>query len=273
MPELPEVENVRLSLLSQGAVGERFTEIELRRKNLRTPLKADLVRKLPGQTVLSISRRAKFLLIETEDYFLLSHLGMTGAWRLETAEIEPHKHDHVILSFESGRKYVYSDPRRFGVLELVAKTGIAANKWLKNLGVEPLSESFTTELLFELTRKRKAPIKGVLMDQRHVVGVGNIYASEALFAARVSPRRPAGRLRRADAEKLVNAIRSILTAAIAAGGSTISDYRNSKGESGSFQDRFLVYDREAAPCPGCGSPIRSRVIAGRSTFWCPKCQR
>jgi formamidopyrimidine-DNA glycosylase len=242
----------------------------LRRKNLRTPLKSDLVRRLPGQTVLAISRRAKFLLIETEDFFLLSHLGMTGAWRLESEGFVPLKHDHVILTFESGRKYVYNDPRRFGVLELIPKAKFAVNKWLKNLGVEPLGEGFTAEMLFSLTRKRKAPIKGILMDQRHVVGVGNIYASEALFAARVSPRRPAGRLKLSDAERLVQSVRAILLAAIEAGGSTISDYRNSKGESGSFQDRFLVYDRESAPCPDCGNPIRGARDRGPQHLLVPK---
>lgn len=257
---------------SQGSIGQRFAMIELLRKNLRTPLRAELTRKLPGQTVLAITRRAKFLLFETEDYILLNHLGMTGSWRIETGEVSARKHDHVILHFESGLKFIYNDPRRFGVMELIPKSKLASNRWLKNLGVEPLSDQFTHELLFSGTRKRKAPIKGFLMDQKNVVGVGNIYASEALYMARVTPLRPAGKLKRSEAEKLVSCIREILTAAIEAGGSTISNYRNSKGESGSFQDRFAVYDRKAAPCPSCGSPIRALVIAGRNTFWCSKCQ-
>lgn len=273
MPELPEVENVKLSLQSQGSVGQRFVKVELLRKNLRTPLRAELTRKLPGQTVLAISRRAKFLLFETENYILLNHLGMTGSWRIVDGEVTPLKHDHVILHFESGLKFIYNDPRRFGVLELLTKENVLSNRWLKNLGVEPLSDQFTHEHLFTGTRKRKAPIKGYLMDQKNVVGVGNIYASEALFMARVSPTRAAGRLRKIEAEKLVACIREVLIAAIAAGGSTISDYKNSKGESGSFQARFSVYDRKAAPCVVCAEPIRSRVIAGRNTFWCRKCQR
>ncbi len=273
MPELPEVENVKLSLQSQGLVGQRFQKIELLRKNLRTPLRAELTRKLPGQIVRDVSRRAKFLLFETESYVLLSHLGMTGSWRIVVGEVTALKHDHVIIHFESGLKFVYNDPRRFGVLELITKDQLLANRWLKNLGVEPLSDQFTEELLFLGTRKRKAPIKGFLMDQKNVVGVGNIYASEALFMARVAPTRPAGRLKKTEAEKLVACIREVLHAAIAAGGSTISDYKNSKGEAGSFQNRFSVYDRKAAPCVTCGEPIRARVIAGRNTFWCRKCQR
>jgi len=273
MPELPEVENVKLSLQSQGTVGQRFAKVELLRKNLRTPLKVDLIRELPGQTVLAITRRAKFLLFETDDFILLNHLGMTGSWCIENGDFVRRKHDHVILHFESGMQFVYNDPRRFGFLEMFPKNKLGSNRWLKNLGVEPLSEQFTDEMLFTSTRKRKGPIKGFLMDQKNVVGVGNIYASEALYMARVTPLRPAGRLKKNEAERLVACIREILSAAIEAGGSTISDYRNSKGEVGSFQDRFAVYDRKAQPCPNCGAAIRSRVIAGRNTFWCAKCQR
>lgn len=273
MPELPEVENVRRSLQSQGLIGQCFSQIELLRKNLRTPLRSALTTDLPGQTVKSIVRRAKFLLFETEKYVVLNHLGMTGSWRILNGDFKPEKHDHVVLHFESGLKFVYNDPRRFGILELIPRKELANNRWLKHLGVEPLSDDFTQESLFTGTRKRKAPIKGFLMNQKHVVGVGNIYASEALFMARVAPLKPAGRLKKAEAEKLVVCIREILKSAIQAGGSTISDYRNSKGEAGNFQARFSVYDRKAAPCPNCAAPIRARVIAGRNTFWCSKCQR
>lgn len=273
MPELPEVENVKLSLESQGSIGQRFTRVEFLRANLRTPLKKEITSKLPGQTLLSVRRRAKFLLFETEDYILLNHLGMTGAWGTVTGPYELQKHDHAVLHFESGLKLIYNDPRRFGVLELLPKHKLSTNRWLKNLGVEPLDENFNHEFLFTQTRKRKAPIKSFIMDQRRVVGVGNIYASEALFAAGVKPLRPAGKLTRKETEKLVGSIRAVLTKAIAAGGSTISDYRNSKGEAGNFQLHFSVYDRDQAPCPVCGTKIKSKVIAGRNTFWCPKCQR
>lgn len=275
MPELPEVENVRLSLQSQGFTGQEFARVELLRKNLRTALKPELSRKLPGQKLISIERRAKFLLFETQDFILLSHLGMTGSWRLigQGENFERLKHDHVILHFVSGQKLIYNDPRRFGVLELFPKSKLGQNKWLKNLGLEPLEEKFNDEFLFVSTRKRKAPIKGFLMDQRQVVGVGNIYASEALFRAKVKPVRPAGKVTREEAGRLVKSIREILNLAIRAGGSTISDYRNSKGESGSFQLSFQVYDRAKKPCSSCGEPIKSKVISGRNTFWCPKCQR
>jgi formamidopyrimidine-DNA glycosylase len=273
MPELPEVENVRLSLESQGSVGQKFLRVELLRKNLRTPLRSELVRNLPGQKVTGIVRRAKFLLFQTEKYILLNHLGMTGSWRIVDHDVKPEKHDHVVLHFESGLKFVYNDPRRFGILELVPKKELATNRWLRHLGVEPLSDEFTQESLFSGTRKRKAPIKGFLMDQKNVVGVGNIYASEALFKAGVAPLKSAGRLNRSEAEKLVVCIREILNSAIQEGGSTISTYRNSRGESGNFQARFSVYDRKAEPCLKCAAPIRARVIAGRNTFWCSKCQR
>lgn len=275
MPELPEVENVRLSLQSQGSLGQEFARVELLRKNLRTALKPELARKLPGQKLIAIQRRAKFLLFETGEFILLSHLGMTGSWRLVGANeiVELQKHDHVVLHFVSGQKLIYNDPRRFGVLELIPKAKLPQNKWLKNLGLEPLEENFNDEFLFASTRKRKAPIKGFLMDQRNVVGVGNIYASEALFRAKVKPVRPAGKLSRREAVLLVESLREILRQAIVAGGSTISDYRNSKGESGSFQLSFQVYDRAKKPCQMCGEAIKSKVIAGRNTFWCPNCQR
>jgi formamidopyrimidine-DNA glycosylase len=276
MPELPEVENVKLSLRSLGAVGQTFSRVELLRKDLRTPLKKELANKLPGQRILSLERRAKYLLFETQDYSLLSHLGMTGSWRSYQGEIhrdEIQKHDHVIWHFDSGLKLVYNDPRRFGIMELIDKKKQQSWRWLKHLGVEPLSEEFNGDFLYQRTRKRKAPIKGFLMDQRHVVGVGNIYASEALFAAKIKPLRAAGRLTKDESADIVKSIREVLRQAIAAGGSTISDYRNPYGESGAFQNYFSVYDRSKAPCPACGEAIRSKVIAGRNTFWCPKCQR
>lgn len=271
MPELPEVENVKLSLIGLGSVGQVFSSVEFLRPTLRTRLNPSMDKKLKGQSVVDIRRRAKFLLIETEDFILLNHLGMTGSWR--SGSLPEEKHDHVILHFESGFGLIYNDPRRFGLLELLPKKDLAKNKWLKNLGIEPLAEEFDADFLFQSTRKRKAPLKAFIMDQRRVVGVGNIYASEALFAAGVKPLRPAGKLTREESVKLVDCVRSILTCAIEAGGSTISDYRNSHGEEGEYQLSFSVYARSSEPCLKCGTAIRSRVIAGRNTFWCPKCQR
>ena len=269
MPELPEVENVRLSLEKQGLVGQRFTRAEVLRADLRVPFPKRMSSLLNGQTVRAIRRRAKYLLFETDDFILLSHLGMTGSWRPFDRKT---KHDHLILHFESGQKLVFNDPRRFGLVDLSPKKKIGESRWLKHLGVEPLSPEFTTEYLFAKTRKLKVPIKGFLMDQRRVVGVGNIYASEALYAAKVKPSRPAGRLRRKEADHLIQHVQRILKAAIAAGGSTIRDYRNSEGVSGSFQHGFLVYDRAGEPCGVCKSKLLSKIIAGRNTFWCGRCQ-
>jgi len=269
MPELPEVENVKLSLSSQGYVGQQFSKIELLRKDLRVPFPRGLSKRMAGELLIAIHRRAKYLLFETEHFYLLSHLGMTGSWRSFDQAL---KHDHVILHFTSGYRLVFNDPRRFGLLDVIAKEQLAKSRWLKHLGVEPLSAEFNSEYIFAKTRRLKVPIKGWLMDQRRVVGVGNIYASEALFAAKVKPTRPAGKITRAEADALVVEIRRILQEAIEAGGSTIRDYRNSHGAEGNFQKRFLVYDRAGEACPRCGARLRSKVIAGRNTFWCAHCQ-
>jgi formamidopyrimidine-DNA glycosylase len=272
MPELPEVENVRVSLRRLGIEGQHVNRVELKRAGLRKPFPAKLDSRLRGQKLTGIRRRAKYLLFETEDYFLISHLGMTGAWRV-LGEEPLQKHDHAILHFESGLKLVFNDPRRFGVLDLVEKAKLERNRWFKHLGIEPLEEQFSGEFLFTHTRRLKGPLKGFLMDQRRVVGVGNIYASEALFAAGIKPKRASGRLTRDEADALASHVRRILTEAIDAGGSTIRDYRNSEGVSGSFQQRFKVYDRAGEECPRCGGTIKSAFIAGRNTYWCPKCQR
>lgn len=271
MPELPEVENVRISLEKQGLVGQEVRKVELLREDLRVPFPKGLSGKLKGQRLSAIRRRAKYLIFETEKYSLLSHLGMTGSWRpFDKRE----KHDHVILHFVSGLRLVFNDPRRFGLLDMFERETLAKSRWLKHLGVEPLESEFNANYIFTRTRKLKAPIKAWLMDQRRVVGVGNIYASEALFAAKIKPTRAAGKVTRAESEELVTHIRRILLAAIAAGGSTIRDYRNAEGAAGSFQDRFLVYDHAGAVCPSCKqSKISSKMIAGRNTYWCRKCQR
>jgi formamidopyrimidine-DNA glycosylase len=271
MPELPEVENVMLSLQGLGAQGQCFAKVDLRAPKLRTALNKNLKIKLPGQSILNLTRRAKFLLFETEKFFVVSHLGMTGWWR-PLARGGLIKHDHVVFRFQSGLELVYNDPRRFGLLELVEKAKIGRHAWLKNLGPEPFDHKFTGNYLFEATRGLAAPIKTVIMDQKRVVGVGNIYASEALFLAKIKPSRPAGKLKRDEAAALVGAIQAVLTKAIAAGGSTIRDYQNSNGESGSFQNQFVVYDRAGEPCVTCSAPLKSKFIGQRNTYWCPKCQ-
>ncbi|MGE0528957.1 MAG: bifunctional DNA-formamidopyrimidine glycosylase/DNA-(apurinic or apyrimidinic site) lyase [Bdellovibrionales bacterium] len=272
MPELPEVENVRLSLMQVPLIGTKFARLELRRLNLRTPLAQELTHCLPGQTIVAIRRRAKFLLFETEDYTLVNHLGMSGSWRVEDGESALRLHDHVVMEFQSGLRLVFNDPRRFGLLELVDKARIWQSKWLRHLGPEPLDPEFHPEFLFQGTRRLKTPVKNFIMDQKRVVGVGNIYASEALFAAGVKPTRPAGKITRKESERIVASVREILQKAIQAGGSTIRTYQNSRGESGRFQMMFLVYDRAGLKCTSCESKIRSRIIAGRNTFWCPRCQ-
>lgn len=270
MPELPEVENVKLSLESLGALDQEFAAVELRVPKLRTPLKKHLAAKLPGQRILSLRRRAKFLLFETEQFYIVNHLGMTGSWRSLDGLL---KHDHVVFRFRSGLELVFNDPRRFGLLELVAKAKLAQHTWLRHLGPEPLESSFSGAYLFAMSRGLETPIKNLIMDQKRVVGVGNIYASEALFLARIKPTRASRRLTRVEAERLAETIRSVLSQAIAAGGSTIRDYKNSRGESGQFQHRFQVYGRQGEPCPACGCALQSRFIGQRNTFWCGQCQR
>lgn len=273
MPELPEVENVTRSLLQIGLAGQEFRDVKLRAKALRTPLKKRLVQSLPGEKLLGIQRRAKFILFETDHFALVNHLGMTGSWRVRQKGEELGKHDHVVFAFRSGLEIVYNDPRRFGLLEMVSREKTFKHPWLKSLGVEPLDDAFDDEFLFKASRRVKAPIKNFIMDQRRLVGVGNIYASEALFLSGIKPSRPAGRMKQDEALRLTAAIRDILKRAIESGGSTIRDYRNSHGESGSFQKLFQVYDRAGEPCVRCQTPIRSKFLAGRNTYWCAKCQR
>lgn len=272
MPELPEVENVKLSLEGLGAQGQRFEAVDLRAPRLRTPLSRSLKAKLPGESIVKLTRRAKFLLFETEKFVIVNHLGMTGSWR-PLADKELVKHDHVVFRFHSGLELVYNDPRRFGLLELIEKAKVSKHEWLKNLGLEPFDEKFDGDYLFEFTRGLAAPIKNVIMDQKRVVGVGNIYASEALFLSHIKPTRPAGRITRQEAAALVEAIQAVLKKAIAAGGSTIRDYRNSNGEAGQFQAQFVVYDRAGEPCVTCGAKLKSKFVGQRNTYWCAKCQR
>jgi formamidopyrimidine-DNA glycosylase len=270
MPELPEVENVVRGLQPLLADQPTVSRVVLRRKDLRVPFTSGLAKKLDGAKLLSVQRRAKFILFETEKYWLINHLGMTGSWR-EQKDLQ--KHDHAILEFDSGLKLVFNDPRRFGLLILEDKERLNKNKWLKALGPEPFAEEFGGEWLFERIRKRQSPIKNVIMDQHLVVGVGNIYASEVLFLSGIKPKRLASRIKRVEAEKLAVAIRDVLTKAIEHGGSTIRSYTNANGESGSFQELLQVYERDGEKCVTCGSAIRSAFLNGRSTYWCSSCQK
>ncbi|MDX9731098.1 MAG: bifunctional DNA-formamidopyrimidine glycosylase/DNA-(apurinic or apyrimidinic site) lyase [Bdellovibrionales bacterium] len=286
MPELPEVEHVKNQLkklvlgqepcttriTAKTALDARVAQFESFRKDLRFPIPRTLAKRVAGQEILDIERRAKYLLFRFEQGWLLSHLGMTGAWR-EVADLEPLiLHDHIRLKFVRGLTLVFNDPRRFGFVDWVEKGKLEEHPRLSHLGPEPLSDEFTGEALYARLRKRSAPIKSLIMDQRIVVGVGNIYASEALFRIGVRPTRAAGRLTRAECERLATTVREVLTEAILAGGSTIRDYRGVDGGKGGFQSRFFVYDRKGEPCRVCKSLILSKMIATRSTYWCPRCQ-
>lgn len=272
MPELPEVENVCRDL-SQGFANDvRIRKIRFMRGDLRDRIPKKKLQQLEGARILSVTRRAKYILIHTENGILLSHLGMTGMWRFEKGDPVLAKHDHCVVELSGHQCLIYRDPRRFGVIDFLHEADVKTHKRLKALGPEPLTEEFNAEWLIENCKSSTATIKALLMNQAVVVGVGNIYASEALFLAKVSPKRRGNRVKRAEFELLVETIRKVLVAAIESGGSTIRDYRRVSQESGGFQDSHQVYDRNGKPCRLCETPIKRVVIVGRSTFYCPSCQ-
>ncbi len=277
MPELPEVETVRRGLEDLWKKKPRIVDVKLKRKDLRFPFPKKLKENLCGRVILGVRRRAKYLLIDTDDGVLLSHLGMTGSWReVKVGQVDvfaDDPHSHVELVLDDGRKFIYRDPRRFGMLDFFAKDKESKHPRLRELGPEPLNVEFTDDYLFGKSRKRAAAIKVFIMNQEVVVGVGNIYASEALFRARIRPTKLAGKISKEESAKLVAAIKSVLAEAIAAGGSTIRDYTQAGGEEGSFQDAHQVYEQKDEPCPNCEAPIKSKVIGGRSTYWCSVCQK
>ncbi|HYE05848.1 MAG TPA: bifunctional DNA-formamidopyrimidine glycosylase/DNA-(apurinic or apyrimidinic site) lyase [Planctomycetota bacterium] len=273
MPELPEVETVRRGLAEVLGGDAVIARMELRRRDLRAAIPRTLPARLAGQRVLAVRRRAKYLIIDTPGVSLLSHLGMTGTWRVAPIGDE-RDHDHCYLHLADGRRLAFRDPRRFGLLDLIEPGGDARHPRLRGLGPEPLdARAFSADYLAALCAGRKVAIKPLIMDQRVVVGVGNIYAAEALFRAGIRPTKPARRVRREALGALVESIRSVLDAAIAAGGSTISDYRQAGGEGGWFQHDFQVYDRAGLACRRCAAPLVGKVLGGRSTVWCRACQR
>ncbi len=269
MPELPEVETVRRAM-DAHVVGRRIEKVWCTSLRLREPLSQRKLNSLQGRLILSCERRAKYLLLHLEGArTCLVHLGMSG--NLLVTE-ERRKHDHVIFYLDDGPPLVYHDPRRFGiVLPLTAKQ-LTTCRWLQGLGVEPLSDDFHPDLLVDACRGRQRPIKSLLLDGRIVVGVGNIYASEALFSAAIRPTTAAGRIGRTRLCRLVDSIRSTLQLAIDHGGTTIRDYAGS-GTGGYFQRQLSVYGREGEPCRTCATKIRCIVQSGRSTFYCSRCQR
>ncbi len=271
MPELPEVETVCRGI-APHIIGKTIQELILRTAKLRLPLDPHLCRIMPGQTIAAVSRRAKYLLLETDQGGLLVHLGMTGVLRILPAGTTENKHDHIDLIFTDSTCLRLTDPRRFGIFVYSPGT-LRDHPLLKNLGPEPLNDSFSGEMLYRLSRGKSQPIKVFIMDQRVVVGVGNIYANEALFRAGIHPARAAGRIGRLRYQRLVLAIKEVLRAAIEAGGTTISDFADSEGRPGYFRQELLVYGRSSGPCRYCGRTIHSCRIGQRSTFYCSSCQR
>jgi len=267
MPELPEVETVRTGL-ARSWIGKRIDGVELRREGLRFPFPDELEERLTGRKIAQIRRRAKYLLIDLDnDDILLSHLGMSGKWILDASDCEG-KHDHVVLHLDDGSMSVYNDPRRFGVLDIFSGD---SHKLLDHLGPEPLEEWGGQDLYAKL-QKRKSAIKICILDQKVVVGVGNIYACEALNRSGISPTRISNKVTKKECESLVNEIKIILAEAIQAGGSTLRDFAGVDGTLGYFPHQFKVYDKEGEDCD-CGGIIERLVQGGRSTFWCSSCQK
>lgn len=297
MPELPEVETVRRGL-AIAMLGHRVHEVKLKRQDLRFPLPRDFAARVEGRTVEAIDRRGKYIIAALSGgESLLMHLGMSGRFTIFRADGEAGNlgefyfaeatgpggggvHDHVVFVLDDGTRIVYTDPRRFGVMDLVPTARLASHRLMKELGVEPLGTGLTSRYLARAFAGRTAPLKAALLDQKLVAGLGNIYVCEALFRSGLSPTRRAGTLvknQKPDPRlgKLIREIRSVLNRAIDAGGSTLRDYAGADGATGSYQHRFSVYDRRGKPClrRGCTGTVRRLIQSGRSTFYCPVCQR
>jgi formamidopyrimidine-DNA glycosylase len=293
MPELPEVETVRRGL-QPAMEGSKIVKAEARRKDLRFPFQKDFIERLQGQTVTGLGRRAKYLMADLgSGDVLLMHLGMSGSFRVikdEAAKApgqfhhprnEDRAHDHVVFHMSSGHAVIFNDPRRFGYMKIIARDALEDEPLLNGLGPEPLGNEFDAAMLAHSCAGKKTNLKAALLDQRVVAGLGNIYVCEALFRSHLSPKRLASTL--ADkkqqptdhAKRLVASIHAVLNQAIKAGGSSLRDHRQTSGELGYFQHSFQVYDREGEKCQtsGCGGIVRRFTQNGRSTFWCPKCQK
>ena len=281
MPELPEVETVRRGLLPvmEGAV---IARAEVNRPDLRWPLPDRMADRLTGRRVMALRRRSKYILADLDSgETLLVHLGMSGRMLISGAQLgsfyhdhpAPQKHDHVVLNMDSGARITFNDARRFGAMDLMPTGG--THPLLAGLGPEPFGNDFNEPYLAGRLKGRKTPIKTALLDQRIVAGLGNIYVAETLFRARISPLRLAGEIAETQVHALVPIIREVLAEAIEAGGSSLRDFRQANGELGYFSKHFQVYDREGDPCesPGCSGIVTRTVQSGRSSFWCPTCQR
>ena len=289
MPELPEVETVRLGL-APAMEGHVLTGVETRRGNLRIPLPPDFVGRTRGRTVKALRRRAKYLLADLDSgETLVIHLGMSGRMSVYAEGKQRKlgnyvysaapdgagqgKHDHVVFETDAPARIVFNDHRRFGLMTLVDTAQLEDDKLFKAMGIEPLSPKFNVAYLAKRLEGKKTPIKSALLDQRVVAGLGNIYVCEALFRAHISPKRLAGSIKKERIAPLITAIKKVLKDAIAAGGSTLRDHAQATGDPGGFQHHFLVYDREGKPCKlDCPGTVKRIVQSGRSTFYCPRCQ-
>jgi formamidopyrimidine-DNA glycosylase len=269
VPELPEVETTRRGI-EPHTIGRRIVALQLYEPRLRWRVPDDLPTKVASQHVLHVKRRAKYLLLELESGTLLLHLGMSGSLRVLPADTPRLTHDHFDLVLDSGSTLRFNDPRRFGSLHYTDEPN--GHPLLAKLAPEPLDPEFNTDYLWRITRRRRVAIKQLLMNSRLVVGVGNIYASEALFRAKVRPRRPARTLTRVEAGRLVRAVKSVLSMAIRVGGTTLRDYVGADGQPGYFKQKLYVYERQTQPCRTCRTPIRQLTQGQRSTYYCPTCQ-
>ncbi len=271
MPELPEVETTRRGI-EPWLLGHHIVEVVVREPQLRWPVPCDLDQRLRGARILSVRRRAKYLILDATAGAVLLHLGMSGSLRVVDASVPAQRHDHVDLRLDTGKALRLRDPRRFGAV-LWGGDEPESHPLLRDLGPEPFDPSFDGSWLYQRARRRRIPVKAFLMDARVVVGIGNIYANEALWLARIDPRRPIGRIAPARYDRLADAIRQVLAEAIDAGGTTLRDFVREDGRPGYFGRVLRVYGRANAPCPRCGNPIRQTRVGQRSTFWCPRCQR
>ena len=270
MPELPEVETTRRGI-APLLVGKTVQRVVVRERRLRWPVSPALSRGLADATVRGVRRRGKYLLIDTARGTAIVHLGMSGSLRIVDADQPPFAHDHLDLVLAGGKAIRFTDPRRFGSWSWTTRDP-AEHPLLAHLGPEPLDDAFDGAHLHARSRGRKSAVKNFIMDGRIVVGVGNIYASEALWAARIHPRRAAGRIARSRYDALADAIKTVLARAIEQGGTTLRDYAQSDGNPGYFAVKLNVYERAGKPCKRCGTPIRSEVIGQRSSYFCPTCQ-
>lgn len=271
MPELPEVETIRRGI-EPHVVGKRIREVVVRDRRLRWPIAKDFAAALQGQAIRAVERRGKYLLLRLDEGRVILHMGMTGRLSVLDPGVPVKKHDHLDLVLDDGLVARFNDSRRFGAA-LWWPDAQESHELIRHMGPEPFSEAFDAKYLFGLSRGKRAAVKLFLMDGTVVVGVGNIYASEALFDARIRPQRPAGKVTRAEYAALVRSVRKVLAAAIEAGGTTFRDFRGSDGQPGYFVQKLKVYERAGEPCRRCRTPIRQAVLGQRSTYWCPRCQK